>query len=170
MNTNLPVRFEDMKPEHIRFAFWLSTVPGLRNPKTQAALAEEIGMSRETLSRWLQRPKFQALHRQVVRQVYSENLGEVVDALTQEALSGNVKAIELYLRHVGLLWNADGDGGQQQQQSTNEHGQGLLAALQSGRLAEQLASVVAAGKREMAQIKEGLNEQAVDAEIISKKP
>jgi hypothetical protein len=45
---------------HLRLVEWLTTAPGLREPRTKEQLADELGVSPRTLRDWQNRPEVRA--------------------------------------------------------------------------------------------------------------
>lgn len=53
-----PVSLDD--PRHQRVLEWITTAPAQREPKTQIALAESLGVSARTVRDWMDRQDFKA--------------------------------------------------------------------------------------------------------------
>lgn len=100
------------------FASWLVMTPSQRQPKTQEALAKELGVANSTLSEWRRLPLIQAVTADW-RKAYSAHFSEVVDAMMRKARAGNVQAARLLAEILGELapakieqTNIDGPFGQ----------------------------------------------------------
>ena len=85
-------------------------------------------------------------------------LPDMLEVAVQKALEGSYKHLELLIRHIAEIWHI---GPERDETSSQRHGEGLLQALQSGRLAEQLSALVTAGNKALKDQKEG---QAVEAD------
>lgn len=85
------------------FLDWLCQ-PEPRTPPTQKQLAEELGLSEGTLSRWRSLPGFSAATLETKRSfVSTDDILQVIDAMVREAVGGNVTAAKLVMEYVGLL-------------------------------------------------------------------
>jgi hypothetical protein len=91
---------EQMPPLLSEFLDWILTDP--RMPATQAEWAKEHGFHADTPRRWKVDPRFR---KEWERRAAEKNIGidriqGVVDAMHTAALSGDVKAMALYLQYV----------------------------------------------------------------------
>lgn len=90
----------------LRLLNWLITPPGMREPSSQNALAEELGVSSRTIRDWKQAPVFRALWEKQAKDIVGdpEKVQRVLEMLYDTALdttnARHVKAAELYLKAV----------------------------------------------------------------------
>jgi hypothetical protein len=70
---------------------------------TMAEIAGAVGVSERTIQRWRHLPEFRTEYKRRAVEVLGDNLPLVLGTLEKKALSGNVKALELYLRVTGVL-------------------------------------------------------------------
>ncbi|SFF98967.1 Helix-turn-helix of insertion element transposase [Halobacillus alkaliphilus] len=70
---------------------------------TQKELAEKLGVSRKTITRWKKDEHFQEEVRKRAVEKAGEHLPEVLDVLMQNIRAGKDKSIENYLKLVGLI-------------------------------------------------------------------
>tara|TARA_R100000664_G_C2725751_1_gene117776 strand:- start:373 stop:1002 length:630 start_codon:yes stop_codon:yes gene_type:complete len=73
---------------------------------TNKQIAEKTGIAEITLSRWRRHPVFIDAVYDRFMEVSGKNIPKVLKALEREALEGNTKAIELFLRHHKKLDNS----------------------------------------------------------------
>ena len=85
------------------FLDWLCQ-PEPRTPPTQKQLAEELGLSEGTLSRWRSLPGFSAATLEAKRSLVStDDILRVLDSMVRAAVEGNVPAAKLVMEYVELL-------------------------------------------------------------------
>jgi len=72
-----------------------------RDTRTQQELADEIGVSRVAIYKWKQDPELIEAVYQRSLSLVGERLPEVLDAMVEKAIDGNVKAARLVLEQVG---------------------------------------------------------------------
>ena len=95
-----PVTLDD--PRHQRALEWVTTAPAQREPKTQLALADEIGVSARTIRDWMERDDFKAAWKSRVDSLVGspERTQRLLDSLYDEALDpqarNRVAAAKLY--------------------------------------------------------------------------
>jgi len=89
--------------EREQFAIWLGMPPEHRHPKTEADLAEKLGVTTVTLSNWKKDPDVKALAQNAIRILGGNEMYAITQALIEESKQGKVKAIELYLKWQGQL-------------------------------------------------------------------
>ena len=86
-----------------QFIEWLSQPPALRKPRTQIELAEELGIQRETLSRWKQDPEIKnAVANNTVQLLDADDLAAIMYSMKEKAKAGNVQAAKLLLEMSGM--------------------------------------------------------------------
>lgn len=85
-------------PEQEAFQAWLGLPRELRDPKTQSEIAEMLGVTEWTLSRWKGLPGWPERVNLASVAVLSESVGDVLAALTREARKGSAKHIEIFLK------------------------------------------------------------------------
>jgi hypothetical protein len=87
--------------EEIAFQEWLAAPKRQRSPKTQGAVAEQIGVTEETLSRWKKQDGWQSAVAESARRYLGDDLPEIYAALAREAKKGSAPHIKLALIAVG---------------------------------------------------------------------
>lgn len=94
----------DPKPltwRQVAFVNWLATPKKQRDPKTQALLAEQVGVNACTLSRWAKQPDIMSAVMDAVRGLSHKALPEIYGILISEALTGSFQHIKLALELTG---------------------------------------------------------------------
>lgn len=90
-----------LKPEYLEIIEWMSTPANLREPKTQAELAEKIGIHATTLSRWMRTEGVYADIRARIKQKMRGEMPNVLEALKDKILKdGSAKEVQLFLQWV----------------------------------------------------------------------
>jgi hypothetical protein len=90
-------------PRKVRLMTWLTTPPMERNPKTQVKLAESLGISKRTLTAWMNQPEFRDAWERQARAVQGtpERQQVVLDVLYAAATDPHnrqqVQAAKLFL-------------------------------------------------------------------------
>jgi hypothetical protein len=87
----------------IRLQEWLATPRYERIPIKQEKLAEELGVSDKTLTRWKKLPGFMDEVRAIARLYLKDDLAEIYGAISREAQKGNYQMARLALELVGDL-------------------------------------------------------------------
>jgi hypothetical protein len=80
---------------------WTATPSKLRDPKTEKALAERLGVSDRTLRNWKKKPGFSEEVRRLCRSLLEDKISEYYYALSQEAMKGSLTHIKLVLELLG---------------------------------------------------------------------
>jgi len=86
--------------ERLQFIEWLAIPSNEREPKTQAELAQQLGVEPATLSDWKRSPELWEEVRRLVDERVKEHHPEVLAALVRKAKQGDVQAQKLYLQYV----------------------------------------------------------------------
>lgn len=87
----------------IRLQEWLATPRYDRIPIKQEKLADELGVSDKTLTRWKKLPGFMDEVRAIARMYLKDDLAEIYGAISREAQKGNYQMARLALELVGDL-------------------------------------------------------------------
>ena len=99
----------------LKFQEWLATPRLERSPPTQIDVAEVIGVTNVTLSRWKALPGFEEAVVQKARDAMQSRLPDVYGALTREAEKGSYQHIKLIMEMTKQYFPAMGmtgaDGG-----------------------------------------------------------
>ena len=96
-------------PRHIRLVQWLCQLPQDREPSTQVALADEIGVSPRTLRDWRGRDDVRRDWKQEAEHIVGDptNVQEVLEGLRQTALDPThrqyAQSAKLYLEAVKAI-------------------------------------------------------------------
>lgn len=84
----------------------LKLVEILANPATANMpideVAEECGVSRQTIWKWKKDEQIWDRVYQLAYEMLNKNVPQVYGALSKKAIAGNTKAIELYLKFLGM--------------------------------------------------------------------
>ncbi len=94
---------------HIRLVNWLTTPPHDRQPRTQKALAEELGVSERTIRDWKERPEVRAAWEKQAKEVAGdpEKVSMALDQLYKTAMDPehrqHVAAMKLWLEAVEAI-------------------------------------------------------------------
>lgn len=88
-------------PNQLRFIEWLAVPSEMREPRFQCDLAKEIGVKRETLSRWKRLPGLTEEASRLARALLKDDLPEIFGALRREARAGSFQHIKLALEVAG---------------------------------------------------------------------
>lgn len=94
---------EELEPKD-KFVIWLSVPPAARRPKTQAALAELIGVNAVTLSKWRHSPEVADQVNAASRRYVSGRLSELIAAVFDDAVRGDRHAREMVFKYI-LGWD-----------------------------------------------------------------
>jgi len=92
----------------VRFLDWLTTPPHERDPQTQTALAEELGVSTRLLRLWKADPAFRAAWDKQAKDIIGdpEKIQRLLEDIYEgardrnETLASRVRAADLYIRSV----------------------------------------------------------------------
>ena len=104
-NTSTPISsdflpaLQDIRrvPEFLEFASWYALPRWERTPETQKELAEQIGVSQDTLTDWKKHPEFWPLVLQLLREWMRERTSDVIGGLYQKITSGKGGASDVRL-------------------------------------------------------------------------
>lgn len=91
----------EWSPRQQRFIAWLALPEELRDPRFQQDLAGELGVKRETLSRWKRIPGLTAEAARFARELLKDELPAIFGTLVKEAKSGSFQHIKLVLEVAG---------------------------------------------------------------------
>jgi Trm5-related predicted tRNA methylase len=88
-----------------RYLEWLCTAPQERRPGTKQGYASEVGVSTETLRRWEKDELFRREWERRAGEIVGspERSQQVLETLYRQALSGDVKAAQLYLQATNKM-------------------------------------------------------------------
>lgn len=96
---------EERRERMDRLLEWYLVPQSERKPKTMKALAEQMGVTPETLRRYKKDAGFQ---RELLQRQRTENkverVGDVLDMLYSQALEGNVQAAKAWLAWLARPW------------------------------------------------------------------
>ncbi len=90
-------------PEQLQVQRWLAMPTDLRQPKTQKALAQQLNISQEVISRWKSLPGWADAVSEIVRVWLFDDLPDVLRSLVLQAKLGSVKHQRLFLDALGWL-------------------------------------------------------------------
>jgi len=89
--------------EYEEFVRFCATPRILREIKTQREFADKFGVSEDTLTDWKKIPEFLDRVHQIILEREQEGLPDVINALRNEAETGDPSAVRLWLQYVGEL-------------------------------------------------------------------
>ena len=94
---SMPNSDKELNKDQMRLASWLATPKDYREPGTLGELAEEIGVSPSTLSRWRRNLWVDEMAAEIARQELFEHLPEVYNRLAEKATEGSYQHTCLFL-------------------------------------------------------------------------
>ena len=96
---------DDLTPTQEKFAEWMATPVGDRRPPTYELFAKQYGVSQPTLYRWRKNPNVKARANEIVDEAVGgpERIRMILDKIVEQALQGQAKQQELFLKYAGLL-------------------------------------------------------------------
>jgi len=86
-----------------QFGMWLGRPRSLREPKNQEELADLLGVTKRTLTRWAKDPEVLNIAQNYKKLEATVSLDGVVKVMTERALNGNAADRRLYLEWLGEL-------------------------------------------------------------------
>jgi len=94
-----------LEPKQEQYLNWLVVPAPYRQPKTEEAMAELLGVNDSTLRRWKKKPAFAAEWKKRVEELQGspERTQKLMDNLYDRALNGDNKAAQLYLQATGRM-------------------------------------------------------------------
>lgn len=90
-------------PAQLQVQRWLAMPTKIRQPKTQRALAAQVGISEEVITRWKKLPGWSDAVSEIVRIWLFDDLPDVLKKLVMEAKRGSVRHQRLFLDALGWL-------------------------------------------------------------------
>lgn len=79
---------------------WLAVPKDLRHPKTVVEFCDKMGIRRDQYYTEAEDPLFQQRLLKRMRSIVRDRAPEVFDKLLQNAIEGETKAIELYMKYI----------------------------------------------------------------------
>lgn len=79
---------------------WLAIPKDLRHPKTVVEFCDKVGIRRDEYYTEAENPIFQKNLLKRMRSIVKDRAPEVFDKLLQNAIEGETKAIELYMKYI----------------------------------------------------------------------
>lgn len=79
----------------------------LMKKHTQQEIADELGVSRMTIHRWLKDPEFEAEYKHVLRNHSKNKLGDVLDAMVEAAIVEKSAAAAKLILEVNSMLKPD---------------------------------------------------------------
>lgn len=101
--------------EYYLFARWIATPCSLRTPKTQKQFSDLYKVGHDTLARWKKDQGFTEDVKRSVMDWTKELLPNVIWSLYNQAMTGDPRAIKLWLEHFNNLNVKDGQDEQRPQ-------------------------------------------------------
>lgn len=99
------MELDELTPAQERFAEWMATPLKARRPATYDEIGAELHVSVATLYRWRKRPDVKARAQEIVDEAVGgpERVRMVLEKIAEQALAGQAKQQELFLRYAGML-------------------------------------------------------------------
>ena len=94
---------EELSDRKKQFGMWLGRPKSLREPKNQEELADLLGVTKRTLTRWGRDPEVLNIAQNYKKLEATVSLDGVVKVMTARALEGNAADRRLYLEWLGAL-------------------------------------------------------------------
>jgi len=63
-------------------------------------VCRELGVERRALTKWKNHPKFTAMVNQMNREYFATYIPDVINAVKDQALAGNIRAAEMFMKWV----------------------------------------------------------------------
>lgn len=92
-----------------RYLDWLSLPEAARTPPLERDWCRQNGVHPSTVWRWRRDDRFLKALADRIRGRFADKLPDVCEALIGKALTGDVRACEAVLRHIGTIWHFAGD-------------------------------------------------------------
>lgn len=94
-----------LEPKQEQYLNWLLVPAPYRQPKTEEAMAEMLGVNDSTLRRWKKKPAFASEWKKRVEELQGspERTQKLLDTIYDRALGGDNKAAQLYLQATGRM-------------------------------------------------------------------
>jgi hypothetical protein len=94
-----------LEPKQEQYLNWLLVPAPYRQPKTEEAMAELLGVNDSTLRRWKKKPAFATEWKKRVEELQGspERTQKLLDTIYERALGGDNKAAQLYLQATGRM-------------------------------------------------------------------
>ena len=94
--SNVPTNWKPLKQKAVEVL--------VNNPaESMEKIAEEVGISRATIHRWMKEPEFVEMYYEKYMVTFGSRLPNVLNSMIREAEAGNVQAGRLVLEHSGKL-------------------------------------------------------------------
>jgi Helix-turn-helix of insertion element transposase len=93
----------DWSPEQEAFIEWLALPKQDRIPRTELALAKELGVDRTTLYRWRKLPELLEEVRMLCLSMMGPRLADVLASLEESALSSSLQHQRLYFELLRMI-------------------------------------------------------------------
>lgn len=81
---------------------WLALPKAQRRPKTQAALAKDLDVAEETLSRWKHEPGFMDGVNALARELVKHDIAEILGVIRSRAKKGELAFVNMALAMAGM--------------------------------------------------------------------
>jgi len=94
-----------LDPKQEQYLNWLLVPATHREPRTQVAIAKQLGVDSTTVRRWQKKPAFNNEWKRRVEELQGspERTQKLLDTIFERALGGDNKAAQLYLQATGRM-------------------------------------------------------------------
>ncbi len=106
----MPTSAKIWSADQLRFIIWLALPKAERVPKTQRALAQELGCDEATLSDWKHVPGFIDEVNQLARELVKHDVAEVLGVIRRRARAGDLPFVNMVLTMAGLAPDVEAAG------------------------------------------------------------
>lgn len=89
---------------------WLALPRAERQPKTQKALAQEVGIHEKTISDWKRIPGFTDAVNALAKSYVKDDIPEVLGVIRREAKKANLPYVNMVLSMAGLAGDVEAAG------------------------------------------------------------
>lgn len=100
----------NFSPPQLRVMAWLALPRAERRPRTQKALAAELGYSEFTLSEWKRLPGFADAVNQLAKIYVKDDVPDVLAVIRREAKKGSLPYVNMVLSMAGLASEVEAAG------------------------------------------------------------
>jgi hypothetical protein len=98
----VPSDTKSWSADQYKFQLWLALPSSIRKPKTQRAIAEELGVHESTLSDWKKLPGWRDAVNTLALDLVRDDVPDVLASTRREAKKGSFQHQKMILEMVGL--------------------------------------------------------------------
>lgn len=106
----MPTEAKQWHPDQERLIAWLALPKAQRTPKTQRALAQELGHDEATLSDWKRLPGFMDEVNGLARELVKHDIAEILGVIRSRAKKGELAFVNMALAMAGMATDVEAAG------------------------------------------------------------